>query len=435
MLASLCIAACGKDPSGTGSSESSGSSSGAEESSTSSSTTVMTTSPPTTSMTTAMTTDESLDSSTGEPECTDPFGQGVLQRFAKLQLLEEAPAYFTDIGTILGDRYIVGAAAPGPDDPLAPTLFIVGMNTVDMALMNEADEDTIVDRLWIDAAGTGSRVFTQTLGSTVEVIDPGDFFNVVGTYQEMEAPTRIIDVVEADGALWGVGTATGMVEDRWLLARSDDLGASWTTQQTFELDADQPAVARAVGYHEGASALILAGTASDAEQISNWHTRVALLAEAADSEALDTVANGNARAIEIIGDSIVVAGDVEGIWRVRMAPSVGMPFDDLDDGTGFEQAKSSAVDLAQGPNGELFALGSADDDPEHGLLVLRMCADPTLGPACWTTLIEPFQAYVGEDNRPTRMMVDEDGVWMVGSIVDTDDHLGAEAYLFHFGCE
>ncbi|HWB80681.1 MAG TPA: hypothetical protein VG755_37215, partial [Nannocystaceae bacterium] len=78
LFVALCVA-CGNDPSGTGESESSSTSSGGEESSTSSTTMVMTTTPPTTTMT-VTTAPPDTGESTGEPQCSDPFTMGELER-------------------------------------------------------------------------------------------------------------------------------------------------------------------------------------------------------------------------------------------------------------------------------------------------------------------------------------------------------------------
>ncbi|MBC8074327.1 MAG: hypothetical protein IAG13_38765 [Deltaproteobacteria bacterium] len=429
MIAALCVA-CGDEPSGTGSSESSGSSSSGEESSSSSTTVVMTTMPPTTTMTTAV----DSESSTGEPPCTDPFTQGEFDRYAKYQQEEGAATFFTDIAVIDGDRYLVGASAPFPDEPLAATLFIIGQFEIMPTLFNAPQEDAIVDRLWVDAAQIQSRVFTQNAAGAVEIYNPGDFFNVTGTYQELEAATRLVDVVEQGGVMWAVGSVEGLAGEEWLLARSDDLGATWMMQESFALADGEDAEAHAVAYHPGADAVVITGIASDVGAVQNWHTRVAVAADATESEAIDTVANGNATAVEVLGEAVVVAGDVDGLWRVRMAPSIGAPFEDLDDGTAFDAVKSQVVDLAQGPDGQLFALGTVTDDDQQTLLTLRMCSDISLGAACWTTLVEPLQVFVGENHFPRRLLIDELGVWMVGMTNNTTDELGPEGFVFRFAC-
>ncbi len=434
LIGALCVA-CGNDPSGTGSSESSGSSSGADETSSSSTTMVMTTTPPTTTMTTQPP-DTGEESSSGEPPCTDPYMQGELERHPLYQLEEGAPTIFTDIGVIAGDVYLAGSAAQSPDEPRVATLYIIGLNGLEEALVGDAMHDVEVDRLAISADAMSSRMITQIDGSTVEVRDPGDFFNVTGTYQEMGARTRLFDAVILDDAIWGVGYAAGMLNNYGLVAQSLDGGVTWMMTSTFDLGPDQAAEARAVAYHEAADSLVIAGIAADADLVLGWHVRVGALANPSDTEVLETIAEGSARTVEVSGDAIYVGGDVGGSWRVRMAPSIGEDFVDLDDGSAITATKSSVVDLAVGPGGELFALGAVTDEKTNQtLMVLRMCADPSLGQACWVTLIEPDQLFVGESTYPTRLLVDEDGVWITGSVVDMDEELGNEGALFRLACE
>jgi hypothetical protein len=391
---------------------------------------VMTTMPPTTTVTTA----DDSESSTGEPPCTDPFTQGEFDRYAKFQQEQGAATYFNDIAVIDGDRYLAGAAAPFADDPLAATMFMIGQFEIMVTQSNAPQEDTIVDRLWVDAAQTESRLFTQNAAGAVEIFDPGDFFNITGTYQEMEATTRLVDAVERDGAMWAAGSVEGVESEEWLLARSDDLGATWMLQERFALAAGEDSEAHALAYHDGAEAIVIVGIASGADQVQSWHTRVALAADATESESLDAVPNGNATSVEVLGDAIVVAGDVDGLWRVRVAPSVGAPFEDLDDGSAYDALKSQVVDLAQGPDGQLFALGTVTDEDMQTLLTLRMCSDITLGADCWTTLVEPLQVFVGENVFPRRLMIDDVGVWMVGSVNNITDDTGHEGFVYRYAC-
>jgi hypothetical protein len=432
LIVSLCIA-CGKGGSSDGSDESSSSTSGAEESTTSSSTTMaMTTTPPTTTATTSP--PDTGEMSTGEPPCTDPFTMGELDRAALYQVEEGADTQFVDIGVILNDRYVAASAAQVAGDIRLATLLIQNINGLEEALLGEGTMDVEVDRLAINATADGSRMITQTDGTTVEIRDPGDFFNVSGTYQEMGARTRFFDATWVGTDLWGVGFAEGMMANYGLVAQSTDGGMTWMMTSTFEIVAGQAAEAHAVAYHANADALVIAALAADADVMPNWHVRAGLIAQPDSTEVLETIVGGNAKAVEVIGDDIYVAGDVMGVWHIRHAPAIGMPFEPFDSGGAGLGMTSTVVDLAQGPNGELFALGTTDTEAGATLMVVRMCADPSMGTDCWQTIVEPEQDFVGESTFPRRMLIDDEGLWIVGSVVDVDEDIGHEGAFFHLGC-
>lgn len=396
---------------------------------------VMTTTPPTTTMT-ATTAPPDTGESTGEPQCSDPFTMGELDRAELYQLEEGAETIFTDIGTISGDIYIAGSAAQTAGGVRLATWYILDpINGVTEALLGEGDTDVEVDRLAIAPSGTASRVITQTGGDTVEVRNPGDFFNVSGTYQEMGARTRLFDAVMLDDmTLWGVGYVEGMMANEGLLAQSTDGGATWMLTSTFELVAGVAAEARAVAYHPGADALVLTALAADADEVLNWHVRTGLIAQPDSTEELETIPEGTARAVEVIGDDIYVAGDVQGVWHIRHTSAIGVDFEPFDVGGRFDATKSTVYDLAQGPGGELFAAGTVDTEDGQTLMAVRMCADPSLGSDCWETIIAPDQMFVGESTFPRRVMASADALYVVGSVVDIDEDIGNEGALFRLAC-
>lgn len=434
LIVALCVA-CGNEPSGTGESESGSTSSGGEESSTSSTTMAMTTMPPTTTMT-VTTTPPDTGESTGDPPCNDPFTMGELDRAELYQLEEGAETIFTDIGTISGDIYLAGSAAQTAGGDRLATFYILDpINGVTEALLGEGMSDVEVDRLAIAPSGTASRMITQIDGNAVEVRNPGDFFNVTGTYQEMGARTRFFDAVMLDDmTIWGVGYVEGMMANQGLVAQSTDGGATWMMTSTFELAADFAAEARAVAYHAGADALVISSLAADADNVPNWHVRAGLIAQPDSTEELESILDGNARAVEVIGDDIFVAGDVMGVWHIRHTSAIGVDFEPFDVGGGFDAMKSTVADLAQGPNGELFAVGTVDTEEGQTLMVARMCADPSLGSDCWQTIIEPDQMFVGESTFPRRAMANEEGLYIVGSVIDIDEDIGNEGALFRLAC-
>ncbi|HWB81270.1 MAG TPA: hypothetical protein VG755_40185, partial [Nannocystaceae bacterium] len=336
-----------------------------------------------------------------------------------------------------GDIYLAGSAAQTADGNRLATFYILDpINGVTEALLGEGMTDVEVDRLAIAPDGTASRMITQIDGNTVEVRNPGDFFNVSGTYQEMGARTRFFDAVMLDDmTIWGVGAVEGMMgANQGLVAQSIDGGATWTLTSTFELAADVAAEARAVAYHAGADALVIAALAADADMVLNWHVRAGLIAEPDTTQELETIPEGTARAVEVVGDEIYVAGDVMGVWHIRRTSAIGVDFEPFDVGGGFDATKSTVYDLAQGPNGELVAVGTVDTEEGQTLMVARMCADPSMGMDCWQTIIAPEQMFVGESTFPRRAMINDEGLYIVGSVVDIDEEIGNEGALFRLAC-
>jgi hypothetical protein len=211
------------------------------------------------------------------------------------------------------------------------------------------------------------------------------------------------------------------------MRKSTDSGATWTTVNDYNLVAGRNASIKAVSVYSSGT-VYAAGFANDASNVGHW-----ILRKSTDSGATwSTVSdynlaggkNANANAIGVDSSGNVYATgyayDASNVahWIVRKSTDSGATWTTVSDYNLAAGKTSSAVALSVDSSGNIYAAGFPSDASNVGHWIVRKSTDSG---ATWTT-VSDYNLAAGKTSSAAALSVDSSGnTYAAGSANDTSN--------------
>ncbi len=253
--------------------------------------------------------------------------------------------------------------------------------------------------------------------------DAGATWTTSEAFQLSAGQTATGDSITQDsaGVLYASGAAadgTGMFH--WIVRKSADSGTTWTTVDDFNAVSDKDAFAEG-GVSDSSGALYIVGNAMNSTFNSRWTVRKTVDGgttwTTSDDYSKESDKNAAASGIAVDhGTSIVAVGNATTsasvqMWTIRRSTDNGATWSTVDEFTLADGQESQANSVVRDPFGNFYVVGSAVDSNALRHLVLRKSSD---GGATWSTLHD-FQLSADANTSGYRLNSDPDGnLYVVG---------------------
>jgi hypothetical protein len=320
---------------------------------------------------------------------------------------DDCPTMFEGVARLGGDIWIAGAHASSCASPHPAAWRVDPSGTIDLPVDYQLGQ-TFSLAAFLDATnGPPLAIYNEVMVRSVVLDDPTDgAYTQVGAWDPTAAWDAFGDVARLnDGTLIAAATTNDGGPTFWKVVSSSDGGMTWPdTGFQYTMSGAQPATANAIAVNND-GLMAVAGSAVSEVGIPHW---VAFAFEiGSEPGEPDILVDANAHAALIVGDDVIIGGEIGNAGTIRHARGPDGAFETLGAFT------MPVRDLAVAPGGVLVALTGFES---IGFSV-SVCADPALGPACWREIggaIPPASHLLFAYS----VLVEPDAVWVAGSLHD-----------------